>query len=45
MEFDESKNDDKDYVLEMVSMQGSLLDLASDRLKDDKDIVVKTIRS
>ena len=34
MEFDIEKKDDNDYVLEMVSKQGSLLDYASERLKD-----------
>ena len=44
MEFDQNRNDDKDYVLDMVSKQGSLLDLASDRLKNDRDVVMAAIK-
>ena len=40
MEFDEEKANNKEYVLEMVEKQGSLLDYASDELKNDKDIVL-----
>lgn len=43
MDFDVSKADNKEYVLEMVSKQGSLLDLASDRLKNDKEVVMTAI--
>ena len=43
MEFDVSKSDDKEYVIEMVDKQGSLLDLASDRLKNDKEVVMTAI--
>mgnify|MGYP002440181367 CR=1 FL=1 len=38
MEFDKERNNDKEYVLEQVRKQGSLLDLASDELKDDKEV-------
>ena len=44
MEFDEERKDDKEYVLEIVSKQGSLLDLASDRLKNDKEVVMTAIK-
>ena len=44
MEFDEARSDDKDYVLEMVNKQGSLLDFASDRLKNDKEVVMAAIK-
>ena len=44
MDFDVSKADNKEYVLEMVSKQGSLLDLASDRLKNDKEVVLASIK-
>ena len=37
MEFDKEKSNNKEYVLEMVKKQGSLLDYASDELKNDKE--------
>ena len=40
MEFDETKKNDKEYVLEMVKNKGSLLDYASSELKDDKEVVM-----
>ena len=43
MEFDKERNNDKEYVLEQVRKQGSLLDLASDELKDDKEVVMTAI--
>ena len=45
MDFDKEKCDDKNYVMDMVSKQGSLLDLASDRLKNDKDVVLEAVRN
>ena len=43
MEFDESRKNDREYVLEAVRQQGSLLDYVSDELKDDKDVVMEAI--
>ena len=44
MEFDTEKSNDKEYVLSMVSKQGSLLDYASEELKNDKEVVLTAIR-
>ena len=44
MEFDMERSNDKEYVLSMVSKQGSLLDYASDELKNDKEVVLTAIR-
>ena len=41
MEFDVSKSDDKENVI--VGKEGSLLDVASDRLKNDKEVVMVAI--
>ena len=43
MELDETRNDDKEYVLEQVKQKGSLLDFASDRLKDDREVVIAAV--
>lgn len=41
----EENADNKEFILEEVAKQGSILDLASERLKNDKEVVLTAIKN
>ena len=44
MEFDMERSNDKEYVLSMVSKQGSLLDYAYKKKKNNREVVLTAIK-
>lgn len=44
MDFNIEKNSDKEYVLGQVRQQGKILDLASEDLKKDKEVVLEAVK-